>query len=62
MLSEISIANLYFPPLLIYLGASLLAYRLIELLAGRWLDRAWHPALARFFVSLIVVSTMVVHC
>ena len=62
MLSEISIANLYFPPLLIYLGASLLAYRLLERLAGRWLDRAWHPALPRFFVSLIVVSTMVVHC
>ncbi|WP_103735323.1 DUF1656 domain-containing protein [Pseudomonas sp. GZJR-8] len=62
MLSEISIANLYFPPLLIYLGASLLAYRLIERLGGRWLDRAWHPALARFFVLLIVVSTMVVHC
>lgn len=62
MLSEISIANLYFPPLLVYLGAAVLAYQLIERLSRRWLDRAWHPALARFFVSLIVVSTMVVHC
>ncbi|EJL04432.1 hypothetical protein PflQ2_3180 [Pseudomonas fluorescens Q2-87] len=62
MLSEISIANLYFPPLLIYLGASVAAYRLIERLTRRWLDGVWHPALARFFVSLIVVSTMVVHC
>jgi hypothetical protein len=62
MFSEVSIANLYFPPLLIYLGVSVLAYTLIENLTRRWLDWAWHPALARFFVSLIVLSTMVVNC
>lgn len=62
MLSEISIANLYVPPLLVYLGASVLAYKLIERLARRWLDVTWHPALARFFVSLIVLSAMVVNC
>ncbi|MBN2975550.1 DUF1656 domain-containing protein [Pseudomonas fluorescens] len=62
MLSEIAIANLYFPPLLIYLGVSALVYIVIERLARCWLDGAWHPALARFFVSLIVVSAMVVNC
>ncbi|MHC8326655.1 DUF1656 domain-containing protein [Pseudomonas sp. LB1P83] len=62
MLSEFSIANLYLPPLLVYLGVSVLAYKLIERLTRRWLDWTWHPALARFFVSLIVVSTMVVNC
>ena len=62
MLSEISIANLYFPPLLIYLGVTVLVYALIDRVSRRWLDAAWHPALARFFISLIVVSAMVVNC
>lgn len=62
MLSEISIANLYFPPLLIYLCVSALVYKLIERLTRRWLDGTWHQALARFFVSLIVVSAIVVNC
>jgi len=61
MLNEIAIANLYFPPLFIYLGVAFLAYTLIERLTRHWLDKVWHPALARFFVSLIVLSTLVVH-
>lgn len=62
MLSEISIANLYVPPFLIYLGVSILLYRLLERVIRRWLDWTWHPALARFFVSLIVVSALIVNC
>ncbi|WP_085683957.1 MULTISPECIES: DUF1656 domain-containing protein [unclassified Pseudomonas] len=61
MLNEVSIANLYFPPLFIYLGATFLAYRVIERVTRHWLDSVWHPALARFFVSLIVLSALVVH-
>ncbi|WP_285355731.1 DUF1656 domain-containing protein [Pseudomonas sp. lyk4-R2A-10] len=61
MLNEVSIANLYFPPFFIYLGVAFLAYTGIERLTRRWLDSAWHPALARFFVSLIVLSALVVH-
>ncbi|WP_434765680.1 DUF1656 domain-containing protein [Pseudomonas triticicola] len=61
MLSEISIANLYVPPLLIYLGVAALVYQLIERLMRQWLDQIWHPALARFFISLMVFSTLVVH-
>ncbi|AOE67353.1 hypothetical protein A7317_10180 [Pseudomonas fluorescens] len=59
MLSEITIANLYIPPLLVYLGVSALVYGLLERTIRRWLEWAWHPSLARFFVSLIILSTLV---
>jgi len=59
MLSEITIANLYIPPLLVYLGGSALVYGLLERTIRRWLEWAWHPSLARFFVSLIILSTLV---
>ena len=59
MLSEITIANLYIQPLLIYLGVSALVYGLLERTIRRWLEWAWHPSLARFFVSLIILSTLV---
>ncbi len=49
MLSEITIANLYIPPLLVYLGVSALVYGLLERTMS----------LARFFVSLIILSTLV---
>lgn len=59
MLSEITIVNLYIPPLLVYLGVSALVYGLLERTIRRWLEWAWHPSLARFFVSLIILSTLV---
>ncbi|MFP5498124.1 MAG: DUF1656 domain-containing protein [Gammaproteobacteria bacterium] len=59
MLSEIMIAHLYIPPFLLYVGVAALVYGLLERALRRWLDWAWHPSLARFFVSLIVLSTLV---
>jgi len=59
MLSEITIANLYLPPFLLYVGAAALVYGVLERVVRTWLDRIWHPSLARFFVSLIVLSTLV---
>ncbi|PMV17542.1 MULTISPECIES: DUF1656 domain-containing protein [Pseudomonas] len=59
MLSEITIANLYLPPFLLYVGAAALVYGVLERVVRTWLDRTWHPSLARFFVSLIVLSTLV---
>ncbi|MFX9532934.1 hypothetical protein ABTO68_20280, partial [Acinetobacter baumannii] len=34
-------------------------YLLLERLAWRWLDCAWHPGLLRFFLSFIVLSVLV---
>ncbi|MHA4979726.1 DUF1656 domain-containing protein [Pseudomonas extremorientalis] len=59
MLSEITIANLYLPPFLLYVGAAALVYGVLERVVRTWLDRTWHPSLARFFFSLIVLSTLV---
>jgi len=59
MLSEITIANLYLPPFLLYVGAAALVYGVLERVVRTGLDRTWHPSLARFFVSLIVLSTLV---
>lgn len=59
MLSEITIAHLYLPPFLLYVGVAALVYALLERILRRWLDWTWHPSLARFFVSLIVLSTLV---
>lgn len=60
MLSEITFANLYLPPFLLYVGAAALIYMVLERLMRRWLDWTWHPSLTRFFVSLIVLSTLIV--
>lgn len=62
MLSEISIASLYFPPLFIYLAVATVLYQLIERIARRWLDWAWHPSLLRFFLSVILVALLVLQC
>jgi hypothetical protein len=59
MLSEITIAHLYIPPFLLYVGVAALVYALLERILRRWLDWTWHPSLARFFVSMIVLSTLV---
>lgn len=59
MLSEITIANLYLPPFLLYMGAAALIYAVLERILRRWLDWTWHPSLTRFFVSVIVLSTLV---
>ena len=59
MLSEITIANLYLPPFLLYIGAAALIYALLERALRRWLDWTWHPSLTRFFVSLIILSALV---
>ncbi|MDO7896933.1 DUF1656 domain-containing protein [Pseudomonas citrulli] len=59
MLSEVTIAHLYLPPLLLYVGVAALVYGLLARVLRRWLDWAWHPELARFFVSLIVLSVLV---
>ena len=60
MLSEITIANLYLPPFLLYLGTAALVYAALERLLRGWLDWTWHPSLTRFFVSVIVLSILVV--
>lgn len=62
MLSEITTAHLYLPPFLLYVGVAALVYGLLERTLRRWLDWTWHPSLARFFVSLIVLSTLVLKC
>jgi hypothetical protein len=59
MLSEITIAHLYMPPFLLYLGITALVYALLERIIRRWMDWTWHPSMARFFVSLIVLSILV---
>ncbi|MGY1919479.1 DUF1656 domain-containing protein [Pseudomonas tolaasii] len=61
MLSEFTIANLYLPPFLLYIGAAALIYAVLERMLRRWLDWTWHPSLTRFFVSLIVLSTLVLN-
>jgi len=44
---------------LLYLGVSALVYGLLARVMRRWLDWTWHPSMARFFVSLIVLSILV---
>ncbi|MCX4062950.1 DUF1656 domain-containing protein [Pseudomonas rhodesiae] len=58
MLSELSIANLYIPPLLAYLVASALAYQALKHWVGGPLAWTWHPSLSRFFVLLIILATL----
>ncbi|MBD0685883.1 DUF1656 domain-containing protein [Pseudomonas sp. PSB18] len=62
MLSEITVAHLYLPPLLLYLGVATLVYGVLERSARSWLDWTWHPSMTRFFVSLIVLSILVLKC
>ncbi|WP_460135881.1 DUF1656 domain-containing protein [Pseudomonas sp. S1_E04] len=59
MQSEITIAHLYIPPILLYLGVTALVYGLIERITRRWLDWTWHPSMARFCVSVIVLSILI---
>ncbi|CRM23149.1 MULTISPECIES: DUF1656 domain-containing protein [Pseudomonas] len=59
MLSEITIAHLYLPPFLLYLGVTAVVYALLERIVRPWLDWAWHPSMARFCMSLIVLSILV---
>lgn len=58
MLSELSIANLYIPPLLAYLIASALACQALKHLVDGPLEWTWHPSLSRFFVLLIILATL----
>ncbi|KAF1072279.1 MAG: hypothetical protein GAK45_00259 [Pseudomonas citronellolis] len=59
MLSEFSLSGLYVPPFFIYLCVAAPLYLLLERCTAAWLERAWHPGLLRFFVSVIVVCLLV---
>ncbi|WP_119518558.1 DUF1656 domain-containing protein [Pseudomonas aeruginosa] len=59
MLNEVSVSGLYVPPLFLYLCLAMPLYLLLERLAWRWLECAWHPGLLRFFLSFIVLSVLV---
>ena len=60
MLSEFSFANVYFPPLFIYLLVATVLYLILERMARRWLDLMWHPNLLRFFLSVSLLSLLVI--
>ncbi|CAK9892072.1 MULTISPECIES: DUF1656 domain-containing protein [Pseudomonas] len=60
MLSEFSIANVYFPPLFIYLLVATVLYLILERMTRRWLDLMWHPNLLRFFLSVSLLSLLVI--
>ncbi|MCS3472261.1 hypothetical protein M2401_006025 [Pseudomonas sp. JUb42] len=59
MLSEISISNLYFPPLFVYLGIATLLHAVLARLLRRGFEHAWHPGLLRFAVSVIILAVLV---
>lgn len=60
MLSEASIAGVYFPPFFIYMCVAGLVFWLLRYLFYRmgWLQRIWHTALFEFVLSLIVLSLL----
>jgi len=60
MLSELSIAGIYLPPLLLYLAAALplfVATRALLTRAGV-LRFVWHPALFEFAILLAIVALL----
>ena len=60
MLSEVSIAGIYLPPLLLYLAAALPLFAATRALLARAgvLRFVWHPALFEFAVLLALVALL----
>lgn len=61
MLSEVSIAGIYLPPLLLYLVAALPIFagvRAVLTRAGA-LRFAWHPALFEFAILLAILALLI---
>lgn len=61
MLSEVSIAGIYLPPLLLYLAAALPLFAALRALLTRAgvLRFVWHPALFEFAVLLALVALLI---
>lgn len=61
MLSEVSIAGIYLPPLLLYLAAALPLFAGLRALLTRAgvLRFVWHPALFEFAVLLALVALLI---
>lgn len=63
MLSEVSIAGIYLPPLFIYLCFTwplFLVARLCLLHTGL-LRHVWHPALVEFSLSFILLAVLILY-
>lgn len=61
MLSEVSIAGVYVPPMLLYLAAALSVFaglRVVLTHAGA-LRFAWHPALFEFAILLAILAILI---
>lgn len=61
MLSEVSIAGIYLPPLLLYLAAALPLFAGLRALLTRAgvLRFVWHPALFEFAVLLALIALLI---
>jgi hypothetical protein len=61
MLSEVSIAGIYLPPLLLYLAAALPVFAgLCAVLTRAGLLRVvWHPALFEFAILLAILALLI---
>jgi protein AaeX len=63
MLSEVSIAGIYLPPLFIYLCLTWPLFRVVRigLLRSGLLRRVWHPALVEFSLSFILLAVLILY-
>lgn len=61
MLSEVSIAGIYLPPLLLYLAAALPLFAGLRALLTRAgvLRFVWHPSLFEFAVLLALIALLI---
>lgn len=61
MLSEVSIAGIYMPPLLLYLVAALPIFAGVRAALTRAgvLRFAWHPALFEFAILLAILAMLI---
>ncbi|MBB6505214.1 hypothetical protein F4693_002201 [Sphingomonas endophytica] len=61
MLSEVSIAGIYLPPLLLYLAATLPLFAGLRVLLTRAgvLRFVWHPALFELAILLALVALLI---